>query len=156
MSNPSDAVEDRNPDIPSLCGKAVAEAWDFNAQSVMHMDKRGKQAEVVAHGLVVGGIKDIPNELLNHLWETAEKAGAIGIFSACLGAALNAKTKWIATTAKFLGWGLGSTALTGTAIDLASKPRLQAALSNIWQSDDKQTMAASKLVAEGECGPTGF
>ncbi len=156
MSNPSDAIEDRSLDVPSLCGKAVMEAWDFSAQSVMHMDKRGKQAEVIAHGLVVGGIKDIPNELLNHPWETAGKASAIGMVSACLGAALSAKTKWIATTAKFLGWGLGSTALATTAIDLASKPKLQAALSNIWQSDDKQTMVASKVVAEGECGPTGF
>lgn len=140
----------------SLSANAVYEAWDFACQSLNNLNGRSRQAEVIAHGLVVGGIKDLPNELINHSLETAAKAGTIGLLSACIGAAISAKTKWIANTAKVLGFGLGSTAVAETTFDLASKPKLQRALSAVWQSGDAKTIAASKTVAEMEVGPIGF
>lgn len=140
----------------SCSTNAVHEAWDFSCQSLAHLDRRGRQAEVIAHGLIVGGIKDLPNELLNHGWETAAKGGTISLVSACLGSAISAKTKWIATTARLIGLGLGSTAILETAFDLASKPKLQSALRNVWTYGNERTIAASKNVAEVEAGPIGF
>lgn len=133
---------------------AVHEAWDFSCQSLAHLDRRGRQAEVIAHGLIVGAIKDLPNELLDHTQETATKFGLLTAIAACLSAAASSKLTWLTGTAKWLGRGLGGAALAHTAFDLSSKTMLQRALSAVWH--DEAAMPNSKHVAERECGPTGF
>ncbi|MBX9769846.1 MAG: hypothetical protein K2X29_00660 [Candidatus Obscuribacterales bacterium] len=157
MSNPKDKSENNVFAQGLVCSaNAVNEVFDFCIQTGQHLDKRRAQAEVIAHGLVVGGIKDIPNELLNHTGETLAKLGSISLISAGLGAALGAKSKWIATGAHCLGWVLGGSAVAATAVELAAKPRLQTALSDVWRNSDEKTMSNGKAIAEIECGPIGF
>lgn len=156
MSYPTDESERQTANPLGLCASAVNEVMDFCVQSAIHMDKRGKQAEVLAHGFFIGGIKDIPNELLNHGWLTAGKAGLAGAFGAALSVAVSSKIKWLAAGAKCLGLGFGGSAIAATAIDFGSKPKLQSALSSVWKSPDEKTVSAGKIIAETECGPEAF
>lgn len=140
----------------SCSTNAVHEAWDFSCQSLAHLDRRGRQAEVIAHGLIVGGIKDLPSELLDHTQETATKFGLLTAIAACLSAAASSKVTWLTCTAKWLGRGLAGTAVAHTTFDLSSKPMLQRSLSAVWHDNGQVAMTNSKRIAERECGPTGF
>lgn len=140
----------------SFSTNAVHEAWDFSSQSLAHLDRRGRQVQVVAHGLIVGGIKDLPNELLDHTQETAIKFGLLTTIAAFLSAAASSKVTLVTSAAKWLGHGLAGAAVIHTAFDLSSKPMLQRSLSAVWHDDDPAAMTNSKRIAERECGPTGF
>lgn len=139
------------------CQQAVGEAWDFTCQTALHLDKRAKQAEVLAHGLVVGGLKDTPNEMFNHTGETLAKVGITGALGACLGAAMASRVPWVKVATHTFGLLAGGTAIAATAIDFHSRPKLQTALADVWHNDkNEMVIAASKAVAEAECGPEGF
>lgn len=153
-SKPSDT--DLLAQAASCTTNAVHEAWDFTCQSLAHLDRRGRQAEVIAHGLIVGGIKDMPAELLDHTQETATKFGLLTGIAACLSAAASSRITWLTCAAKWLGHGLGGAAVAHTAFDLSSKKTLQRSLSAVWHDDSQTAMANSKRVADLECGPTGF
>lgn len=156
MAHPTDANDQNVANPVGLCARAVTEAWDFCIQTALHLDKRARQAEVISHGLVVGGIKDTPNELLNHGWQTAGKAAMASAIGAGISIAIDSKIKWLAFGAKSIGLALGGTAIASTAIELSSKRSLQSALSNVWNSSDPRFVQAGKSIAEIECGPEGF
>ena len=60
----------------------------FIHDSLEHPDKRARQAGAVIDGLVVGGIKEIPNQFVNHPKETAAKiAAGVGIGAGIAGIA---------------------------------------------------------------------
>ncbi len=144
-------------EAPRLCQQAVSEAWDFTCQTAMHLDKRVKQADVVIHGILVGGYKESHNQLFNHTGATLAKVGITGAVGACLGAAMASKLQWVKLGTQGFGLLAGGTAIAATVTDLRSKPKLQKALSNVWHDDkNDNVIAAGKLLAETELAHEGF
>ena len=154
MSHPTDESERSYANPLGACAFAVHEAMDFCVQSTNHLDKRARQVDVLAHGFFIGGIKDIPNELLNHAGETAAKTGISAAIGACLSLAVTSKVKLLSVGAKWLGIGMGASALVATTLDLQAKPKLQLALAAAWNAP--LSVPASKAVAEKECAQEGF
>ncbi|MBX9877264.1 MAG: hypothetical protein K2Y22_02290 [Candidatus Obscuribacterales bacterium] len=154
MSHPTDELDHKYANPLGFCASAIYETMDFCVQSAMHPDKRIRQADVLTHGLIVGGIKEIPNQILNHAGETATKMGVAGAIGAAFSLLIDSKTKFLSTGAKWLGLGMGVGAIAATAVDLHSKPKLKSALEAAWNKPE--AVAAGKQIAEAECGPDGF
>jgi len=132
------------------------DAYNFCADSVRHPEARGRQACVATYGAVIGGIKDIPNEIRNHPIETAQKA-AVGI-AAGLGTAalLTTNSPWIAGGTLVGGGLLLGVALKNSWDKACNNSQLSKALSATWKSGDLATTLSSMKIAEKQLGEEGF
>ncbi len=129
--------------------KFVQETWS-------NPEARARQCAAVADGVIVGGIKAIPDRIINHPKETIETAVSGLVIGGALGAAAAAESPIIA-----IGVAAGATALTckyvfdlGTR--LSSDRQLTGSLDNIWKSKDFATCAKSLPAIERVLGKETF
>lgn len=92
-----------------------SEIYKFGADTLQKPDARARQTVVALNGLVIGGIKDIPNEIVHHPLETTGKV----VLAAGAG---------IGVTALL---GLGSPYIAGGTL-IAGGALLGAAVTNTW------------------------
>lgn len=135
---------------------ALGEVIDFCSQTVQHPEARLRQTGTVLQGIVVGGIKDIPNELVNHPLETCGKVVVAGTLGAAAGAAIALEIPLVTG----ITIGAGVTMLGVGVIDsfkrMSSDKQLQGALSSVWKDSDFYTQMQAKDTAEKVLGPEAF
>lgn len=153
----SDIRRDISSKSTADCHKSLfADAYAGCATAVAHIEARSRQATVATYGAIVGGIRDIPNELVNHPWETAGKLAVAGITGAALGAAAAAESPIIANGAIFLGAAATGTALWGSYKKLERDKQLREAMSAVYKLGDLKTMTSSMQAAADIIGPEAF
>ncbi len=133
----------------SASAKFVQETWS-------NPEARARQCAAVADGVIVGGLKAIPDRIINHPKETIETAASGLVIGGALGAAAALESPVIA-----IGVAAGATALTckyvydlGTR--LSGEHRLTGSLDNIWKSNDLATCAKSLPAIEQVLGKETF
>lgn len=110
----------------------------FIHDSLEHPDKRARQTGAVIDGLVVGGIKEIPNQFVNHPKETAVKiAAGVGIGAGI--AMLPLEVPAVAIGATVAGVGLGCAYVWDVGQRLGSNRELHKALDNVWNMGDRSS-----------------
>lgn len=144
------AVETKPP------SNALGEVLDFCSQSVQHPDARARQTVVALNGLVIGGIKDIPNEIVHHPLETTGKvvlsAGAgIGVT-----ALLGLGSPYIAGGTLLAGGAFLGAAAANTWNKACRDQKLSQAMTSTWKSGDVSTLQNSMKIAEERLGREGF
>ncbi len=127
----------------------------FIHDSLEHPDKRARQAGAVIDGLVVGGIKEIPNQFVNHPKETAAKiAAGVGIGAGI--ALLPLELPAVAIGATVAGVGLGCGYVWDVGQRLGSNRELHKALDNVWNLGDRSSQYSSMQAIESSLGKESF
>jgi hypothetical protein len=128
----------------------------FIQDTLQHPDARARQACAVADGCVVGGLKAIPDRVINHPGETLNQAVVGAGTGALFGMATKIKSPVVAGLL-----AVGGTAMTlGYVWDLGHRLGrdcdLQSSLDNIWRSADPKTYASSTTTIENSLGKESF
>ena len=144
------AVEAKAP------GNALDEVLDFCSQTVQHPEARIRQTGTVLQGIVVGGIKDIPNELMNHPLETGVKVAVAGTLGVGAGAALALEIPIITGITIGAGVTMLGFGIADSFKRMADDKQLQGALHNVWKSEDFYTQMQANDTAEKVLGPEAF
>ena len=129
---------------------------DFCLQTMNKPDARARQAIVALNGLVIGGIKDIPNEIVHHPIETTGKvvlAAGAGIGVTAL---LGLGSPYIAGGTLIAGGALLGAAVTNTWNKACSDKQMSQAMNATWNGSDMTTLQNSMRVAEERLGRDGF
>lgn len=130
----------------------------YNIYSGTMSDAGGylRQAAVVLDGVVVGGIKDIPQELKHHRLEADDKAGLALVSGIIFSKAVQSRSPWIAGGALFANGILAGYRLFKTGTKLRHDPELVDAMNAVRYKGDAVTMYTSMQKAEQRLGPLGF
>lgn len=135
---------------------ALGEVIDFCFQTMQHPEARLRQTGTVLQGIVVGGLKDIPNEFMNHPLETCGKVVVAGTLGTAAGAAIALEIPLVTG----ITIGTGVTMLGVGIIDsckrMSSDKQLQSALSSVWKDSDFYTQMQANDTAEKVLGPEAF
>jgi len=134
----------------------LGDVFDFFKESVLHPGARMRQAEVLADGLAIGGLKEVPNQILNHTGETAWKALGSTVAGVGFGVALGSANKFLKA-----GAGAVSSLMLGAGIlhelnGIVSDRKLAGALDSVWKNGDAETLRKAKQVGEAELGGKSF
>lgn len=132
------------------------DAYKEFAAGIAHLDGRTRQATVAAYGAVVGGIKDIPNEFMNHPLETAGKVAIAGVTGTALAAAAAAESPLVVSGALLGASAASALSLWDSYNRLASNEKLKHAMDAVYKSGDPSTIASSLKVASDVIGPEAF
>lgn len=135
---------------------ALDEVLEFCSQTVQHPEARLRQTGTVLQGFFVGGIKDIPNEVINHPLETCSKvvvAGGIGIAA---GAALALEIPIVTGITIGTGVTMLGVGIYDSFKRMSSNSQLQGALRNVWKDEDFYAQMQANDKAEKILGPEAF
>jgi hypothetical protein len=132
------------------------DAYRGCAATVARLEARSRQTTVAAYGAIVGGIKDIPNEFVNHPWETVGKVAVAGVTGVALGAATTAESPLIANAALVAGTITCGASLWNSCTRLRNNAELKQSMNAVYKSGDLRTMTNSMQVASDVIGPEAF
>jgi hypothetical protein len=131
-------------------------AGKFLLDSMQHPDRRLMQAAAVTEGAVVGGIKQIPNQIMNHPVETSGKV----VLALAAGAAFTAAAA-IESPVVAAGLAVGGVGALGLYAwnegqKLGNDKNLQVALDHIWSTKSIRRAANYLPDMELSLGPEAF
>ncbi len=151
MSEITDRTNDAHTGSPC---ELIAGVYDWCKAAAGNPGAALRQSVVAIDGFIGGGIKEVPNQLQNHLPETVMKAGS--------GVAIGASIKALSAIPRFkpimaVGVPVVGTLFTGiTFNELANKPRVKAAMKHVWKNSDNESVCAAIDVCEREMGIAAF
>ncbi len=131
----------------------IMDAYNFCADTIRHPDARARQAFVAEYGVIVGGIRDLPNEFINHPWETIGKVAVATGTGLAMGAALASESPVIASTAVAAGVITTAAALWNTCVRLANNQAFKSGMDAVYKSGDEHTIVKSMQIASDVLGP---
>jgi hypothetical protein len=133
-----------------------ADAYNFCANTIANPRGRLRQADVTTAGAALGGLKQVPKELVNHPWETVGKVATAAVAGAAFSAAAASESPVIAGGALVIGAiGMGGAALD-TCISLGKNERFRRAMDAVYKSDDPATELKALQEVSDVAGPEGF
>lgn len=135
---------------------SIRASHKFIEDTIAHPDRRARQVAAAIDGIVVGGIKAIPDRIVNHPQETLTTAAGGLVLGGVIGAAAAVESPLVAA-----GIAIGATAMTckyvfdlGTR--LSNDKQLTIAFDNIWHSGGSAKLYKSLPVVEDRLGRETF
>lgn len=149
-------LEDLGKNVVSGCENSIEASRKFIDETLAYPDRRIRQAAAVADGIVCGGIKAIPDRIVNHPEQTLYTAAGGLVVAGVMGAAAAIECPIAAA-----GVAIGATALTGKyvfdlASNLAGDRKLTGALNNIWNSSSSTKFRSALPAIEERLGAEMF
>ncbi len=128
----------------------------FIEDTYQHPEARARQASAVVEGCIVGGIKAIPDRIVNHPVETCNQiligagTGALFGMAATINAPIVAGALAVGGAAMTLAytWDLGQR--------LSQDRNLQNSLNDLWRNGDSKTSNSARPVIENSLGGESF
>lgn len=136
--------------------KVFEDAYNFCNKTINNPAARMRQVEVAVDGFVVGGIKEIPNQLINHPVETAEKALIAGATAAAFGAVMATGSPALMGGALLAGGVLAGASLANSFNRMTNDGKLSTALNTAWNTYADEDLIRCKSVAENKLGIEAF
>lgn len=136
--------------------KMFEDAYNFYNDTIIDPAARMRQVEVAVDGFVVGGIKEIPNQLIKHPVETAEKALVAGATAAAFGAVMATGSPALMGGALLAGGILTGTSLANSFNRITNDGKLTSALNSAWNNSTEAELNRCKSVAEKKLGIEAF
>ncbi len=137
------------PDLVQASSRFIQDTYE-------HPEARARQASAILEGCVVGGIKAIPDRIVNHPVETCNQILIGAGTGALFGMAATINTPIVA----------GALAVGGTAMTLAytwdlgqrlsRDQNLQTSLNDLWRNGDSKTYNSARPVLENSLGGESF
>ncbi|MBS1953357.1 MAG: hypothetical protein JST89_04170 [Cyanobacteria bacterium SZAS-4] len=141
---------------PANPTKVFEDAYNFYNDTINDPAARMRQVEVAVDGFVVGGLKEIPNQLVNHPVETAEKALVAGATAAAFGAVMATGSPALMGSALLAGGILTGAGLANSYSRMTNDGKLASALSHAWTNSAEDDLSRCKSVAENKLGIEAF
>jgi len=98
-------------------------------------------------------IQELPNEFINHPWETTERVAKESIPGFATGAILAAAFPEVLEATAAIGIATTASALWHTCVNLMTNKQLQQSMDNVFKSDNQKVMNLSIQVASDTLGP---
>lgn len=138
-----------NTDLKQASSKFIQDTYE-------HPEARARQASAILEGCVVGGIKAIPDRIVNHPAETCNQiiigagTGALFGMPATINAPIVAGALAVGGTAMTIAytWDLGQR--------LGRDQNLQNSLNDLWRNGDSRTYNSARPVLENSLGGETF
>lgn len=131
-------------------------ATKFLLDTIQHLDARLRQVAAVAEGGIVGGVKAIPDRIVNHPVETGSQALLAAGTGALFGMATKIKNPLVAGSLALGGAVMTYGYASEVACRLTANRELQSALGKIWIKGDAESFRAVLPAMENSLGKETF
>jgi hypothetical protein len=149
-----------NPDIFTRTSVSLVQATDASKNLFLDTVKnpigRIRQTEIVLDGLIVGGLKEIPNQVTDHPVETAQKAFAGAALGSLLALARTIENPLVSVALGAASLGLSGAYVWNLGQRLSSNELLENSLDSVWNSGDEKTVSKAKEAVRDVLGIEAF
>jgi len=150
------AKESKADSVADAHNPFFADAYNFCADTIANPTGRLRQADITIAGTALGGLKQVPNQFVNHPWETAGKLATAAVAGAAFSAAAASESPLIAGGAIGIGViGMGA-ALLDTCTRLGKIGKFRHALDAVYDSDNPATELKALEEVADVAGAEGF
>lgn len=131
-------------------------ATKFLLDTIQHPDARLRQVAAVVEGGIVGGVKAIPDQIVNHPLETGSQALIAAGTGALFGMATKIKNPLVAGSLALGGAAMTYGYANEVACRLSANRELQSALGNVWINGDASSLRTILPAMENSLGKETF